>query len=569
MVVTSHHTQESLPLDSLFLVSMAKSYAFSARCAVPLLLALAGCRAQFLTDAPVTSPKQPIIAELKGVMKTHIAESEARISSLQDALSMTFAALPKNGRGAVRPPAARYALHRLLVQRHGWQFHGLEPRGETWDSSSPTVALGNRVPQDVVALFESRLTDHGLDLHDLAVLAAMLENMVHAEADTRLSAAMRAQRKPAEQLLNMTETVEVLETYMASFVLGADMQHLQPDNMLQKLGEVAEQYPTWPATQSFLQETRQDIIPDKQDLSFRDMSEVVAAVGERYGRWQSHECAALKDELLTSEEHPNTGRVRLSDFYGMALHGGKWQFSESVSYLRQLGALDESDPDSIRVVIPNYILGPSNCIASSGYYAVCCIDECDAHLSALEGKLKTHEASAEAVLAAVNRSVAASLVQRLQEIEAHHGGLVPLHGRLFAQWLHHLHPRDCPYPHMSGTTSPLRPEIFEEEVGESVGATEEEMHQHVQMASWKKAPTHEDGMCSSMWTMEEELVDVVAHEKALKAKRRKSASRAVLHGVALSVAVVSLVVTVAKLFAGASSDTPSKTAPEKVKIYTV
>ena len=203
---------------------MAKSSAFSARCAVPLVLALSRCSAQFLSDAPVANPKQPIIAELEDVMTAPLS----RIASLQRELSDTFAALPKNARGAVRPPAARYALHRLFVQRHGWQFHGLEPRGETWDSSSPTIALGNRVPRDVVALFEARLTDHGLDLHDLAVLASVLENMVHDEADIRLSAAMHAQEKPIQQLLNATEVTEVLETYMASFVLGADMQHLQP-----------------------------------------------------------------------------------------------------------------------------------------------------------------------------------------------------------------------------------------------------------------------------------------------------------------------------------------------------
>ena len=181
---------------------MAKSSAFSAHCAV-LLLALGGCSAQFLTDVPVPHPKQPIITELKDVM-TGTESTEARIASLQDALSSIFLALPKNSRGAVRPPAARYALHRLFVQRHGWQFHGLEPRGETWDSSSPATALGNRVSEDVYALFESRLTDHGLDLHDLAVLAAMLENMVHAEADIRLTAAMSAQEQPLHRVLNMT-----------------------------------------------------------------------------------------------------------------------------------------------------------------------------------------------------------------------------------------------------------------------------------------------------------------------------------------------------------------------------
>ncbi len=39
-------------------------------------------------------------------------------------------------------------------------------------------------------------------------------------------------------------------------------------------------------------------------------------------------------------------------------------------------------------------------------------------------------------------------------------GRVPLHGRLFAQWMHHVFPRECPYPHVAGTVNPLRPEDF-------------------------------------------------------------------------------------------------------------
>mmetsp|Transcript_25449 Transcript_25449/g.60691 ORF Transcript_25449/g.60691 Transcript_25449/m.60691 type:complete len:532 (+) Transcript_25449:103-1698(+) len=523
------------------------------------VLFVTGCAAQFLADAP---PKA-LLLELKDLLgENHLTFSPQRLVALQQDLSDLFAALPKNSRGSVRPAAARYALHRLLVQRHGWQFSGLELGGDSWDSSSPTAALGNRVPEDVAQLFESRLTEHGLDLSDLATLAAMLENMVHAEADVRLAAAYRALNLPLRESLDLQQSTQVLEAYMASFVLGADMQHLQPENIRTKLSEVPEQYPTWPATQTFLQDVRHEVAPTA-NFSFQALSEVVAAVGERYGKWQSHECSHLKEELLQSEEHPNTGRVRLSDFYSQALHGGKWQFSESVSYLRQLGALDESDPEVIRVIVPNYILGPSNCIASSGYYAVCCIDECDAYLRGLEDKLKSHQASPEAILAAVNRSVAPSLQRRLREVAAHHGGQVPLHGRLFSQWLHHLHPRECPYPHMSGTTSPLRPEIFEEQVGESVGASEEEMMQHVESAGWRKAPSHEEGMCSNMWTMEEELVDSLSTAEPVAVFGTRAAAR----GLALATAVVSLVVTLAKILTSARPETLAK--PAAPKIYSV
>merc|ERR1719476_1223164 len=52
------------------------------------------------------------------------------------------------------------------------------------------------------------------------------------------------------------------------------------------------------------------------------------------------------------------------------------------------------------------------------------------------------------------------LVQRLMEIAERYDGQVPLHGRLFAQWMHHAYPRECPYPHISGTTRPQTVEDY-------------------------------------------------------------------------------------------------------------
>jgi len=34
--------------------------------------------------------------------------------------------------GALRLSTARYVLHRLFVQRHGWHFKGLAPEGDSW-----------------------------------------------------------------------------------------------------------------------------------------------------------------------------------------------------------------------------------------------------------------------------------------------------------------------------------------------------------------------------------------------------------------------------------------------------
>jgi len=251
----------------------------------------------------------------------------------------------------------------------------------------------------------------------------------------------------------------------------------------------------------------------------------------------------------------------LGDFYGLAVNHGKFQFSESVSYLRQLGALDESEPSNLRVIIPNWIYGPNNCLASSGYYAVCCIDVCDGYMNKLERELGSHDASAEQLLQVVaalpgpaagmggkNYTVPPVLQRRLEEIAEHHSGRVPIHGRLFAQWLHHVHPQQCPYPHMSGTIAPRRAEEHEAVTGMKVSAQPDEIRQHIEQSEGRKSSAPTDGMCSSMWSMEEELVDSVAHEKAKTSREHKSGiARAGLRGLFFASAIISMVMALAKL----------------------
>merc|ERR1719436_1710683 len=50
------------------------------------------------------------------------------------------------------------------------------------------------------------------------------------------------------------------------------------------------------------------------------------------------------------------------------------------------------------------------------------------------------------------RRLGDTLVDRLHGIAEVHGGKVPLHGRLFAQWMHFAYPRECQLPAKLGTT---------------------------------------------------------------------------------------------------------------------
>jgi hypothetical protein len=246
-------------------------------------------------------------------------------------------------------------------------------------------------------------------------------------------------------------------------------------------------------------------------------------VGEQFGKFQDAECKGLK-ATLTKIEDRDSGRVRLSDFYKPAIGGtdGAWQFQESVGYLRQLGALDESSSDEPRVMVPNYLTSQTNCIASSDYYSVCCINECEDLLVHLEKEIAAPQASPSRILELISglpsssvpapRQLSPTLRSRLEQIAAEHGGPVMLHSRLFSQWMHHAYPRECPYPHVAGTTSQTKPDEWAEHSGSGAAASKEELHQFTSNSTGSTLQEVDDVHDLMMWTHEEEFLVVRASE---------------------------------------------------------
>merc|ERR1719387_3170397 len=230
----------------------------------------------------------------------------------------------------------------------------------------------------------------------------------------------------------------------------------------------------------------------------------------------------MKKALLEMEDG-DTGRVKLSDFYGdrAQAYGNAdengFQFTEKVGYLRDIGALDESDPKTARVVVANYLGLPGNCLATTGFYKVCCVNECDAILGQIERQLAAPSAPPQKVSAIVAeissatvpapRALPAPLLDRLEEIARHHGGQVPLHGRLFAQWLHHAFKRECPYPQAAHTTSPVTPDQWMQAKGEVVAEEKAVIAQHTTNRSAPAAGSDNATVVVAVpWTSDEELV---------------------------------------------------------------
>merc|ERR1719512_638422 len=219
--------------------------------------------------------------------------------------------------------------------------------------------------------------------------------------------------------------------------------------------------------------------------------------------------------LLVEIEDEGTGRVPLSRFYRGGLEGD-WTFTESVEYLRHAGALDETSSDRVSVVIPNYIQSQSNCLAGSSFYSVCCFDECEGLLGHVEEAVRGPSARPSDPATVISglhsdtvhapRNLSSALLSRLGQIARLHGGQVPLHGRLFAQWMHHAYPLECRFPHVIGATNRLSSDEWMDEMDiDSAEASEDEMSMLVKFEE-HDAMTPEAKAEALPWSIAEELV---------------------------------------------------------------
>lgn len=502
-----------------------------------------------------------ILKEIDDVLgdSAHGGVSKDRLTHIEDMFRPTVKSMPKNENGKLGHVAVRYSLHSYFVQRHAWFVRGLANMGTEQSGSSPTGILQDKVEEFVQQSFETRLGTDGMDLHEIAVLAATYENLVRREMVQRLDSTFRIMRMDGVQEMNVTLVDKVLDVYMMGYIMNLNYTAVSPSQLNTVITSVNRVYPTWSETQTFLRDVRAKSSLHRSYFSRTDVESILEEVGDQYGRWQNRECQDLKSQLLSLEDRSvgtnGSGRVRLSDFYGSALRDGNWQFSESKQYLVQLGALDAHDTVTPRIVIPNYINSPSNCIASSKFYSVCCINECESLMDHIEHHFAAPVATPQEIIqfaaglpsatVPADRTLHPMLVARLEEIARYHGGHVPLHGRLFAQWMHHAYPRECPYPHISGTTRPQTQQDYQASASKVSMATKDEMQQIVDSAS--KQPVYDQNgsdECTS-WSEHEELY--VSADSKNSSRPRSEASglwqstRSLVYVVMLATAAVSLV----------------------------
>merc|ERR1719498_583814 len=191
-----------------------------------------------------------LLAEVEGTFGEGSASS--RVKQLEAQLSSIYAALPKNEKGYLGHATVRYALHRLFIQRHGWSIKGLDAAGGHRNATSSAGLLKEQVPAYIQDIFEQRLGGRGFGLHELGVLAATIEHLVHSEAIKRLGYAFNVHNFLPTSLMTGVDADEVLDTYMTSYILGEDLSNMNYSEALELKAEMPEVYMAWDATKEFV-----------------------------------------------------------------------------------------------------------------------------------------------------------------------------------------------------------------------------------------------------------------------------------------------------------------------------
>lgn len=438
------------------------------------------------------------------------------LREIEEDLKVTFKALPKNSRGAIAAPSARYALHRFFIQRHGWMVKGLETGGGAWDAESPISAMDAHVPTEIKELFEDRLGNYGMNLHELAVLAATMNNMFERDVDERLRIVYAGMNHSTEEFLGILQAHKVMLTYASAYVVGPQLEHLKPDYMKTAVADMFRGFPRTKEVVLMLERIRKQIAPDNRTYDFALLRKMASEFGHQLGVLENTACQAMQDALVKLEHQDGSGRVRLGAFY--AAHDS---FSESAEYLRSQGVLDESNPEDPKVLIPNYLANPSMCLTPSSYHSICCFDQCESLMDQIESGLEAPVGTPEKIASLVSSlrspttTLSPILLHLLDEVAGHHGGMIPIHGRLFSQWMHQAYPRECSFPHNSGIADRFK----QQDSWSYTLARPEDKRKYEDLARQAKENDSAD-VTAPMWTMHEVLVD----EKTLN-KTAQRASR--------------------------------------------
>ena len=252
-----------------------------------------------------------------------------------------------------------------------------------YGSSIDAVSLGTCTSDDTSAWCDHPDACSGsFGLHDLAVLAASLEHLVHDDVIARLQAVFEVHDLPLTTRVDEALVDQAIDTYKMVYIQGSNLTGMTPKKLQSRQECLSKKDPSWRETRMWMRDIRRSV-----SYAERDRSNPFAEAG--------------------------------LDF-GAAAH--------------------------------------------------------------------------------VVQHLSVSLFLRLSEVAARHSGVVPLHSRLFAQWVHHAYPRECPFLHITDFGAVTPDERMSK--GDCHASEEEMRHFVAAMSVGAGVPLRPSELT---WTEEEEL----------------------------------------------------------------
>lgn len=413
----------------------------------------------------VESDIEPVTTDVKALFKSN---SGNKVEKLRPDMIEFLKFVPHDENGLFSEPSARYAVHTFFFRRYGWQLAGFSPAGKLWNSSSimKSSILESGLPGRAKSVMTERLAAGALTADEIVALAAIVELLMDAEAVGRFRVIFHALGLPLNGTLGDDQVSQILNWYIGLYLPGKPAYSNSTKAAVQSIVEESQAiYPEFDKIASKASDlyglTNAGIAG--QNATFSKLASVCMEIGYSIGSWQMSICGGLKDGLMKLQAN-GTGRIFLSDFYRASVEDGMWEFGESAEYMKQFGALDETIPGEPRVITSNWIWGPSNCMVTSITHDACCISECESIRSHVEKAVAAPVATVDKLVDIVSKlpsstrpavgSLSPELMSKLRSLAITDGGSVPIYGRLFLQWLHHVYPNECPFPQLAGTTEP-------------------------------------------------------------------------------------------------------------------
>merc|ERR1719162_437994 len=251
------------------------------------------------------------------------------VSETEKLLSPIIAASPKNEYGNLDDEAARYALHRLFMERHGWHFKIFDTddaSSQNKSNVSTIFSFQGHFPQNVQELLERQFQrHHGYGRLDLAIFAAAVEHFIFKEVPERLAYAYLASGVEFHDVITFERAKALVDLHMIAYIRNFDFSTAKGIDMFKLVTNMAYDYTDWADTRAFFRGIEASLAPVSGKYTFSDISRIVLQIEKEFVHWHNRQCGVLKQKLMNIETQ-KSGRVRLLDFYNGALYNGMDDF---------------------------------------------------------------------------------------------------------------------------------------------------------------------------------------------------------------------------------------------------